>query len=170
MTPSRPTVRSSVSTRRLPTPGNISGSAYATLDRHDDAIEAFRQATRINAEDADAWKNLGLAYATLDRHDDAIEAFRQATRINPEDALVWYNRGVTYSELKCDDDAIAAYRQALRVNPEFADAWHSLGKATPPSIATMTPSRPTVRSPYQPGGCRRLVQPRARVRHPRSPR
>ena len=95
-------------------------SLTANLNRYDDAIEAYRQALRINPKDANAWYNLGIAYANLKRYNDAIEAYRQALRINPEDADAWYNLGITYAGLKRYNDAIEAYRQALRINPEDA--------------------------------------------------
>ena len=38
------------------------GVAYGKLGRYNDAIEAFRQALRINPEDAAAWYNLGVTY------------------------------------------------------------------------------------------------------------
>jgi len=60
------------------------GWIYDELNRYDDAIEAYRQALRINPEHADAWSNLGVAYSNINRNDDAVEAFRQALRINPE--------------------------------------------------------------------------------------
>jgi tetratricopeptide (TPR) repeat protein len=105
------------------------GYAYAGLQHHGDAIEAFRQALRINPDDADTWCNLGVAYGGLQRYSDAIEAYRQALRIKPDLAEAWYNLGLTYYSLQRYSDAIDAYRQALRINPDFADAWHSLGVA-----------------------------------------
>ena len=77
----------------MPMPGTTSGITYDNLNRYNDAIEAYRQALRINPEYADAWDNLGFAYRKLNRYNDAIEAYRQALRINPEDAWAWYASG-----------------------------------------------------------------------------
>ena len=106
------------------------GFAYSILKRYDDAIEAYRQALRLNPEYVDAaaaWYSLGGAYAELKRYNDAIEAYRQALRINPEDADDWFALGGAYAELKRFNDAIEAYRQALRINPEDAPGWFLLG-------------------------------------------
>jgi len=54
------------------------GGAYGYLNRYNDAVEAYRQAIKINPENADAWHNLGVAYYKLNRYNDAIEAYRQA--------------------------------------------------------------------------------------------
>ena len=146
------------------------GIAYGKLNRYNDAIEAYRQALRINPEYADAWYNLGVAYGNLNRYNDAIEAYRQALRINPEYADAWYNLGVAYGELKRYNDAIEAYRQALRINPEYADAWNNLGSLT----ATQPLQRRHRSLPpgpaHQSGACRCLVQPRGRLRQTQPPR
>jgi cytochrome c-type biogenesis protein CcmH/NrfG len=103
------------------------GEAYYSLQRYSDAIEAYRQALRINPDDTVAWNNLGAAYDGLQRYSDAIEAYRQALRIKPDDANAWCGLGAAYGMLKRYSDAIDAYRQALRINPDHADAWYGLG-------------------------------------------
>jgi tetratricopeptide (TPR) repeat protein len=131
------------------------GTAYLDLNRHNDAIDAFRQSIRIKPEDAGVWAMLGSTYNLLNRYDDAIEAFRQSIRINPENASYWYNLGITYkyrrldsfggacqpiigasaarqaacSGLKRDSykDVIEAFRQAIRIDPEYTKAWDNLG-------------------------------------------
>jgi Flp pilus assembly protein TadD len=105
------------------------GVAYGHLKQYNDAIDAFRQATRIDPEYARAWYNLGIAYKNLNRNNDAIDAFRQATRIDPKDADAWYNLGVAYHHLNRNTDAIEPFRQATRINPEYAHAWYNLGIA-----------------------------------------
>jgi len=105
------------------------GNAYNNLKRHDDAIEAYRQALHIDPKDADAWTNLGVTYSDLSRHNDAIEAYRQALHIDPKHANAWNNLGVTYGELERHDDAIEAYHQALHIDPKTANAWFNLGIA-----------------------------------------
>lgn len=103
------------------------GIADGNLKRHNDAIEAFRQALHINPKYAEAWNSLGDTYLKLNRYNDAIESFRRALRTDPKYADPWNNLGVAYSELKRLDDAIEVFRQALRINPEYADAWYNLG-------------------------------------------
>jgi len=105
------------------------GFAYGELSRHNDAIEAYRQALRIDPENAFAWYNLGTACSKLGRHNDAIEAYRQALRIGPEHALAWFNLGTAYNALGRPNDAIEVLRQALRIDPEHAVAWSNLGTA-----------------------------------------
>ena len=43
----------------------ISGNAYDSSGMYEEAIEAYKQAIRINPDYADAHSNLGLTYAFL---------------------------------------------------------------------------------------------------------
>ena len=103
------------------------GLACQQLDRHEQAISAYRQALRIDPSLPAVWPYLGGAYGTLKRYDDAIAAYRQALRLDPDDADAWNSLGLTYHLIKSYDDAINAYRQALRINPEHVRAWNGMG-------------------------------------------
>jgi hypothetical protein len=102
------------------------GNAYGYLDRHNDAIEAYLQAIRIDPEYAKAWNNLGIAYRHLDRYDDAIEAYLQAIRIDPGYAGIWYNLGIAYSLSGNRAAALDAVRELRRLEPTQADKLFNL--------------------------------------------
>jgi len=102
------------------------GRAYQNLQRLQEAIDAYRQALRINPKYAHAWNNLGGAYVYMQRYTEAIEAYLQALRIVPEDAKVWSNLGVAYDGLQRYTEAIEAQRHALSINPEQAITWGGL--------------------------------------------
>jgi len=97
------------------------GFVYDELKRYNDAIEALRQAVRINPEDANAWNNLGAAYIEVKRYNDAIEASRQAVRINPEDANASYNLGVAYNLSGNRTAALNTAQELRRLDPIAAD-------------------------------------------------
>jgi len=67
------------------------GAAYGYLKRYDDAIEAFRQALRINPENAEAWNNLGIAYALSGNRTAALNAVRELRRLDPARADKLFN-------------------------------------------------------------------------------
>ena len=85
--------------------------------------------TKSEAENAEAWYELGEAYFNLNRYNDAVDAYRQAIRIEPENATAWLKLGFAYLYLNRYNDAADAYRQAIRINPEDAAAWFNLGLA-----------------------------------------
>jgi len=65
------------------------GIAYAKLKRYDDAINAYREAVRLNPDKFYIWVDLGNTYKHLKRYDDAVNAYREAVRINPEHTSTW---------------------------------------------------------------------------------
>ena len=72
------------------------GVSYDNLEQYEEAIEAYRQALRLQPEYADAWYNLGIAYGNLKKYGLAILAYEEAVRIEPEKASAWFNMGVAY--------------------------------------------------------------------------
>jgi tetratricopeptide (TPR) repeat protein len=95
------------------------GAAYANIDKHDDAIEAYLRALSIDPETANAWYNLGYSYFRLNLYNNAVEAYSQALRIDPEMTNAWYNLGAAYAKLNRYDDAIKAFFQSQSMDPEF---------------------------------------------------
>ena len=93
----------------------------------EEAEEAFKQAIRIDPDDAEAHYNLGLAYYELGFYKDAIEAFKQAIRIDPDFAEAHGNLGVTYGKLGFYKDAIEAFKQVIRIDPDDVKAHYNLG-------------------------------------------
>jgi cytochrome c-type biogenesis protein CcmH/NrfG len=67
------------------------GCAYYKLSRHNDAIEAYRQALRINPEDAKAWYILGLTYGVSGNRVAALDAVRELRRLDPAMADKLFN-------------------------------------------------------------------------------
>jgi len=96
------------------------------LGNYTKAIEAYKQAIRIDPDLADAYYNLGLAYNELGFYKDAIEAYKQAIRINPDDAP-YYSLGRAYTLLGLYKDAIEAYKQAIRIDPGYVYSHLGLG-------------------------------------------
>jgi tetratricopeptide (TPR) repeat protein len=67
------------------------GVAYSRLNRHKDAIEAFRQALRINPKDADAWHSLGATYYFSGNRTAALDAVRELRLLDPAKADELFN-------------------------------------------------------------------------------
>jgi Flp pilus assembly protein TadD len=105
------------------------GFVYHVLDRHREAVEAYREALRLKPDDAMAWNNLGVSYGKSGRWQEAVEAFREALRLKPDDAEAWLRLGFSYSKLGRWQEAVEAFREAVRLKPDFAEAWGGLGVA-----------------------------------------
>jgi tetratricopeptide (TPR) repeat protein len=66
-----------------PVSGVHSSIAYATQGNLTKAIEEYTEALRINPNEADVHKNLGLAYEAQGKHAEAMKHFGESLRINP---------------------------------------------------------------------------------------
>jgi tetratricopeptide (TPR) repeat protein len=66
------------------------GAASAHLKQYSQAVQAYREAIRNQAEYDEAWHKLDVAYANLKEYDHAIYAYRDALHIRKENAETWY--------------------------------------------------------------------------------
>ena len=58
------------------------GNSLVKLERHEEAIECFDKAIRLNPEDYDAWHNKGSSLAQLERHEEAKECIAKAKELD----------------------------------------------------------------------------------------
>ena len=105
------------------------GLAFERLSRGNEAIEAYKEAIRIEPDDPDFYYNLGVSYIRLGNHNEAIKAFKQTVRIKPDDAKAILNLGYSYSELNRNKEAIKVYKEVIRIKPDFIEAHYNLGEA-----------------------------------------
>ena len=66
------------------------GGAYGKSDRYEEAIETFKQAIRINPDDAVVHNNLGAAYVFLKDRDSALEQYKILKSLDSELANVMF--------------------------------------------------------------------------------
>jgi cytochrome c-type biogenesis protein CcmH/NrfG len=71
--------------------------AYRGLDRYAEAVEAFKEAIRLEPDNASAHFGLGWAYLGLDRYAEAVEAFKEAIRLEPDNAWAHFGLGEAIS-------------------------------------------------------------------------
>ena len=108
---------------------DVLGNLYQRLQRHTEAVQAFRAALRLKPNFPAASTNLALSLAELGE----AGAARQTLMTTPPtgdlltDAATWL--GIGYAEEKQGRflEAERAYRKSLEIDPKFADAWNSLG-------------------------------------------
>lgn len=103
------------------------GNVYLESKRHQEAIEAYKQAIQLNTDYVDAHINLGVAYAESKRHQEAMEAYKQALKIKPDHIVAQHNLAATYSDLGRYQEALEVLKQIIRMQPDNADAHSGLG-------------------------------------------
>lgn len=97
--------------------------------KHDEAIDAYKQAIEIAPEQIFVWNNLGNLCMKIQRNDEAMLAFQKALQHNAKDPIAWNGLGAVYFKIGYLDDAINAFRKAIELAPTLANAWLGLGEA-----------------------------------------
>ena len=84
--------------------------------RYDEAISHFREALRINPNQAEGLINLGNAYQATGNNPAAIESFREALRLNPNNVEGHFRLGYAYLMAGYSDLAYREYLQLQRLD------------------------------------------------------
>jgi tetratricopeptide (TPR) repeat protein len=118
------TATSSAASRTVTTKANT----YFNQKRYAEAAKAYKEALRLNPNDAQAQNGLGSAYFKMDQYEEAIEAFKLGLRLNPNEALAHFRLGTAYAQLGRFEEAVAPLKEAIRHDPKDYIAHYNLGK------------------------------------------
>lgn len=105
------------------------GTAYADMNRHDEAAEAFRDVLRLNPRFSLAHHALGVLHYREGRYDDAAAELHSALKLDPYSVKALNLLGMAYLAQLRTEDAIREFRTALMINPEFYLSHLNLGIA-----------------------------------------
>jgi tetratricopeptide (TPR) repeat protein len=99
------------------------------LDRVNEALQAFDEATRLDRGYAPAWFNKGIALIELGRLEEAVRAFDEAIKIDPQSAVAWNHKGLALGAQDKHQEAIQAFDQATKLDPNYTESWFNKGIA-----------------------------------------
>jgi tetratricopeptide (TPR) repeat protein len=100
---------------------------YRAAGRHSDAIQALRQATRLDPANHGTWQDLGIALTQIGRLPEAIGAFRRAIAAKADFVPAHHMLGVTLEAQGNETLAVNALRRAVALSPKLADAHARIG-------------------------------------------
>lgn len=104
----------------------------AATGQRADAEREYRRAIELNADDADAWNNLGLLRAEADDLEAARSCFERAAAIRPDFAAARFNLGRAYQSLGMTTKARESYAAARRIDSTFDQPIRDLLRHMPP--------------------------------------
>ena len=100
----------------------LMGCGLQLESRHEEAVEAFREAARLERLDiADFHYNYAISLSALRRLDEAADAFGNAAHLNPADAEAWGSLGSAFAELGRWKDAAPCLERAMRLAPTLTN-------------------------------------------------
>ena len=94
------------------------GDRFARSREYDKAVDAYRQALRINAALSQAHHGLGATYLNMGRPADAIEPLTAAARLDPQNAIVHMDLGIALAAMRRADEAIVEMHEAESLAPQ----------------------------------------------------
>lgn len=95
--------------------------------RAEAALEAYRQATAADANNARAWNGLALTMMALDRLDEAVRALNHLLTFNPRYALAHFNLARIANVRLDDARALAHAQSAVQLDPNLSEAHLLIG-------------------------------------------
>jgi tetratricopeptide (TPR) repeat protein len=103
-------------------------------DREEEAVRAFEQVIKMDAEFAEAYVRLGMSLDAAGQDEKAEEAYKKAIEVyrkyvdkNPQDARGFYFLGWAYSRTDKVMDAERAFARATTLKEGYVDAMYELG-------------------------------------------
>ena len=108
------------------------GAAHAELEEFQAAIDAYREALRIDRDSehaASAETNLAYALWNSGQGEKALEHAERAVEIDPRFPQGWYNRGFFLLERGLAEDAVSCFDNALRLGYRNAEILEEKARA-----------------------------------------
>lgn len=103
-------------------------SCSKDMGRYSQALEALREAERVNRDLKEIYNLRGFCLFKLKKHEEAIEAFERAIEIDPGSAIDYANIGSNLRELGYVQEAIRLYRMALELDPDIGFARENISR------------------------------------------
>jgi TolB-like protein/Tfp pilus assembly protein PilF len=98
------------------------GAALLLAKRHEEAIQRYRTAIKLNPNYSIALGQLGMVLVWAHKHDEALELLHKAMQLSPKDGnLIWYIIHVGWHHFieKRYDEALIWAEKALYEEPKF---------------------------------------------------
>jgi protein involved in polysaccharide export with SLBB domain len=99
-----------------------SGTGLYASGKLDEAIEAFKQATKLKPDDPQAHYMLGMAYSKTSAYKESFESFKRALRFWPDWPQAHFRLGVISYVLGRKSDSVKAYNKLLRLESPLANS------------------------------------------------
>lgn len=105
----------------------ISGILLGIKGLYNEAAEQFREAIRLDPNNAKAYHNLGITFFKMENFDEARDYFLNALELQPDNIFAHNNLGLTYLKLDKNRKAEEQFKRTLFKEPDNLPAHFFLG-------------------------------------------
>lgn len=105
------------------------GKALSRAGMHEEAIEAFTGAIKLNPASAEAHYLRGSSYASLLKYGSALLDLNEAIKLDPKSVKAYIGLGIVHESLGDGKRAVRDFDEALRLDPKNAAAYNGRGAA-----------------------------------------
>lgn len=102
------------------------GEVLVSLEKWDDAINAFEQVLKQDNNDPNCYFNLGVCYFNKDEIKLATDNFQKAINLNPKDIYAYFYLGNIYQQSGLTNFAEENYKKVLEISPDYSWAYFNL--------------------------------------------
>ncbi len=103
------------------------GDRFFDRGRYEESIVHYREAIRLDAKAAQAYRALGEALAKLGRYAEAVPQFEAHVRLEPHNAEAHLRLGNAWFSSNRHAQAAACYEEAMRLDPSYSKAHNNAG-------------------------------------------
>lgn len=102
-------------------------SKLKTENKCDEAVNAYREATRLDPSMYDAWYELGWCLNDMKDYGGALYSLRKAKALKPDYVRVYFEMGWAFEKTSKTDSAIKYYNSCLVMKSDYSSASRQLG-------------------------------------------
>lgn len=105
---------------------NLLGSSYAFINQHFKAVDAYKNALKLDLNNEEVFRNLGKSYTKIEEYKKAYECFDKANMIRPNNADAIFGMGILDLKKKKFKESINKFTLTIEINKNFFQAYYNL--------------------------------------------
>lgn len=109
---------------------NLLAELYISLDRVNDAVHVYEEASLEHPASYIIQYNLGVTLMMQKRHEEAVRSFKRAQKITSDDSALYYNWASAAISLKHYTEAAKLYKEGLRFKPDDDEILFGLARVS----------------------------------------
>ncbi|MCI0620285.1 MAG: serine/threonine-protein kinase [Acidobacteria bacterium] len=105
----------------------MKANSFMALGRLQEAVECFREAIRLDPDEAEHYNNAAVCLSRLGPVEEAVSLIEKALALRPDYAVAWSNLGGFCAAIGQHQRGLEACERALQLKSDWAEAHANLG-------------------------------------------